>query len=324
MGSAFDAAGAKWQADTYIKGKGKEPLRCIHCPATVTHQSAHTRERDDKPILIPAYFRLLPNGRHGYGCKHAVEAKVKTIAKESEDLFESIRDGQYRLRLVMISEGLGGASSSSNKGSGNSSQRTSKTVEHSRSKLPAYINSAKRVLLLRALCDSDDEIAQHLELVFEGNTVVPWSQFYFETERHLDAYNTVLRNTVQYPIALHGTVRSKAPYEGDYGPTNVLNLVKNKYQTNPDDSGNGIGVEVSIWAKDAGWFAGLDIGTEIIILGLWKAKPGAPSPAKWEGKFQTITTNRLSINPILMAQITRVPKKLNGPGSNCFPSLKPP
>ena len=25
MGSAFDAAGAEWQADTYIKGKGKEP-----------------------------------------------------------------------------------------------------------------------------------------------------------------------------------------------------------------------------------------------------------------------------------------------------------
>lgn len=308
MGSAFDAAGVEWFADTYTKGKGKEPLKCLYCPAPVTHQSAHTRERDDKPTLIPAYFRLLPNGRHGYGCKHAVEVEVKTIAKESEGLIESIRDGQYRLRLVMISKGLGGGSSTTSKGGGTSGKHTSKTYEHSRSKLPAYINSAKRVLLLRALCDSDDEIAQHLELVFEGNTVVPWSQFYFETERHWDAYHTVLRNTVQYPIALHGVVKSKAPYEGNYGPTNVLNLVKNKYQTNPDDSSNGIGVEVSIWAKDADWFAGLDAGTEIIILGLWKTKSGAPLPAKKQGKFQTFTTHRLSVNPLIMAQITRVPK----------------
>lgn len=308
MGSAFDAVEVEWFADTYTKGKGKEPLRCIHCTAPVTHQSAHTRERDDKPILIPAYFRLLPGGRHAHCCKHAVEDEVKTIAKESEDLFESIREGHYRLRLVMINEALGGSNTSSAKSGETSSKRTSKTFEHSRSKLPAYINSAKRVLLLRALCDSDDEIAEHLELVFEGNTVVPWAQFYFETERHLDAYHAISRNTVQYPIALHGTVKFKKPFDGKFGPTNVLNLVLNKYQTNPDENSNGVGVEVSIWAKDADWFAGLDIGTEIIILGLWKAKLGVPSPAYKEGRFQTFTTHKLSVNPMLMAQIIRVPK----------------
>ncbi|HJW53984.1 MAG TPA: hypothetical protein VJ577_01800 [Burkholderiaceae bacterium] len=196
MGKAIDSAGVEWIAEHYAKGKGKEPLRCVHCPVQITHQSAHTRERDDKPVLVPAYFRLLPGGRHADGCKHAVSDEIKAIASESKDLFESVRDGQYRLRLVMIRDALTGLSKKPSNGSnGNQDGRTSKTYERSRSKLPAYINSAKRVLQLRALCDADDEIAAHLELVFEGNTIVPWSQFYFETERYLEAFHNVTRNT---------------------------------------------------------------------------------------------------------------------------------
>jgi len=106
---------------------------------------------------------------------------------------------------------------------------------------------------LRALCDSDDEIAAHLELVFEGSTVVPWSQFYFETECHLDAYRNLARNTVQHPIALHGTVKSKRPVAGKNGPTNVLNLAKPKYVADTDNPEMGIGVEASVWCEEADW-----------------------------------------------------------------------
>lgn len=310
MDKAFDSAGTEWHADTYTKGRGREPLKCVHCPTPVTHQSAHTRERDEKSILVPAYFRLLPGGRHAYGCKHAVEEEVATIAKESEDLFESIRDGKYRLRLVMIKEALAGSDMKQSKSDGQPGKATSKTYERTRGKLPAYINSAKRVLQLRALCDGDEEIADHLELVFEGDTIVPWPHFYFETERHLEAYHKILRNTVQQPIALHGTVKSKRQVTGKYGTTNVLNLVKNKYLENAEDKGNGIGVEVSIWSKDADWFSGLEEGTEIVILGLWKATLSAPSQAqKPENKFKTYTTYKLSVNPVLMAQIAKVPTK---------------
>lgn len=308
MGVATDSAGAEWHADTYTKGKGREPLKCKYCSAHVTHHSAHVREYEDKSILVPAYFRLLPNGRHAYGCRHAVEQEIKTIAKESEDIFESVRDGQYRLRLMMIKEALDGAGSKP-KSNSNKGQlgKVSKVYEHSRNKLPAYINSAKRVLQLRALCDGNDEIAEHLELVFEGNTVVPWPQFYFETEHHLDAYHAILHNTVQHPIAIHGTVKSKKPVDGKYGPTNVLNLIKPRYLTNPDDPDNGIGIEVSIWAKNADWFNGLEENTEVVILGLWKAKPGISSPAQKVGKFKTFTTHKLNTTLMLMAQIARIP-----------------
>lgn len=309
MENAFDSTGFEWNADAYLKGKGKEPLKCVHCSTPVTHQSAHTRERDDKSILIPAYFRLLPSGRHAYGCKYAVEEEIKTIVKESDDLFESIRVGQYRLRLVMIKEALTGSSASSTNNETRPNGGTTKVYEHSQGKLPAYINSAKRVLQLRALCDSDEEIANHLELVFEGDAIVPWSQFYFETERHLSAFHTIQSNTVQHPIALHGTVKFKKPVKGKNGPTNVLNLVKPKYLVNTDNANDGVGLEVSVWAKNADWFAGLEEDTEVIILGIWRAISGVPSPAKSAGKFQTFTTHKLSVNPVLMAQIVRVPKR---------------
>lgn len=57
MGVALDSAGREWHADTYVKGQGLEPLRCERCPTPVAHRDAHTRERDDRSIYVPAYFR---------------------------------------------------------------------------------------------------------------------------------------------------------------------------------------------------------------------------------------------------------------------------
>lgn len=311
MGSAFDSAGVEWSAENYLKGKGKEPLHCIYCPVQITHQNSHTRERDDKPIFVPAYFRLLPGGRHADGCKHAVREEIKTIADESKDLFESVRDGQYRLRLVVIRDTLAELGKKPSNGGGEPRSRNGKIYERSSGKLPGYINSAKRVLQLRALCDSDDEIATHLELIFEGSTVVPWSQFYFETERHLEAYYNLTRNTVQYPIALHGTVKSKRPVKGKNGPTNVLNLAKPKYIASVDNPEIGVGVEASVWCEDADWFSGLNEGDEVVVLGMWKGKAGEPSNSSKpdQYRYKTFTTHKLTVWPVLVAQIARVRSK---------------
>jgi hypothetical protein len=189
--------------------------------------------------------------------------------------------------------------------------RSGKAYERSRGKLPAYINSAKRVLQLRALCDADDEIAAYLELVFEGNVIVPWSQFYYETERHLDAYLNLRRNTVQHPIALHGTVKSKREVTGKNGPTNVLNLAKPKYVPDSGNPGMGVGVEASVWCEDGEWLAGLNDGDEVVVLGMWKVKAGELSNSSKpdQYKYKSFMTHKLSLWPVLVAQIARVPKK---------------
>ena len=308
MNTELDSAGIEMIAETYSKGKGMEPLRCSHCPVHVTHQSAHTRERDDKPYLVSAYFRLLPGGHHAEGCKHAISDKVKSIANESTGLFESIRNGQYRLRLVMIRDALAELSKKASKSSAEAASGSSKTFESSRGKLPAYINSAKRVLQLRALCDEDEEIASYLELIFEGNTTVPWSQFYFETERHLDAYRNAVRNTVQHPIALHGTVKSTHIGVGKNRTSNVLNLTKNKYLADANDPEIGIGVEASVWCDNADWLAKLNPGDEVVVFGMWKAKAGeiSASSKPEQYRFKSFITHKLSLWPVLATQITRV------------------
>lgn len=306
MGVALDSANQEWRADTYIKGQGQEPLRCECCPTPVVHQDAHTRERDDRSIHIPAYFRLLPNGSHANGCKYAVAEGVKVIAKESKDLMESLGDGRYRLRLVMVKEALG-TTRPSDTGKEPSKNPTSnpKTRDPSRSKLAAYINSAKRVLQLRAICDSDKEIAEHLELVFEGNTVVSWPEFYIETERHREAYTAVLNNTIQHPIALHGTVKSKRTWNG----RSVINLEKQRYAPDPVDSTHGVGVEVSVWSNNDTWLNGIDEGDDVVILGMWKASSGETEPSKDQAKYRytRFTTHKLSTNLVLGPQIAKVP-----------------
>ena len=106
MGWAFDCAGNEWAADSYHKGLGASPLKCKFCPASVTHNPSHSRDLDEKSILVPAYFKLLPGERHSPDCRFAVQEEVTKIVRESKDLFESIRDGEYRLRLAMIRDAL--------------------------------------------------------------------------------------------------------------------------------------------------------------------------------------------------------------------------
>jgi hypothetical protein len=307
MDEAVDSAGREWFADAYRKGMGTPPLKCKFCPAAVTHTPSYSQARDDKPVLVSAFFKLMPNSRHGYNCKFAVREKLDIIARESEGLLETIRDGGYRLRLVMIKEALAAESSKRARGGGGPAERTGKTYSKAADKLPGYINSARKVLQLRALCDDDAEIAEHLELVFTDDMVVRWSQFYVETERHLDAYHAIVGNAIQYPIALHGHVKKKRLNTGKTGRSHVLNLQKDRNRQNPDDAENGISVEVSVWSEDAGWFDGIEEGDEVVVLGLWKANAGTPTVPDTAGRYKTFTTHKLRLNLVLMAQVAKVP-----------------
>jgi hypothetical protein len=192
-----------------VKGKGREPLRCRHCPAAVTHQSAYICERHNKSLKVSAYFRLLKNGEHADGCQHAVEGNIKKLVTPSEGPIESVRNGKYRLRLMMIADALKMTQKPSLPRAGDGTRTDGAAYQRNSGNLPAYINSAKKVLLLRAACDDDESIEQYLELAFEGNTVVPWSSFYFETERYMEAYRVVSLQTVKHPVVLHGVVKSK-------------------------------------------------------------------------------------------------------------------
>lgn len=301
---AFDQSGVRWEAATYVKGTGAEPLMC-KCGTPVVHNPPYPKEVYDKPVFVQGYFRLFPKGAHAPNCRFGVDKEITEIAKSSEDLIESIQHNRYRMRLVMIKEALekGGLPKSDDDGT---RARAGRTYPHNPGVLPAYINSAKRALRLRALCDNDHDIEQHLELVFEGNVKVAWNQFYFEPERHMEAFHAVSQNTVQHPIAIQGRVSSVKIELGGKKTSNVLDIMMNKYRTDSDNPGNGIGLEVSIWAHEASWVSRFASDDEVVILGMWKAVTMAPAELTRPGHFKTLTKRRLTLSLALKTQVTKI------------------
>ncbi|UEB97867.1 hypothetical protein LIS66_09980 [Pseudomonas sp. HN2] len=304
MDHAFDQNGDRWEADTYTKGTGAEPLQC-QCGTPVAHNPPYTKEMYDKPVFVQGYFRLYPKGAHAANCRFGVDEEINEIASTSEDLIESIQHNRYRMRLVMIKEALEKAGRPSGN-DGGARATAGRTYTHNPGLLPAYINSAKRALKLRALCDNDQDIEQHLELVFEGNVKVAWNQFYFETERHAEAYYAVSHNTVQHPIAIQGAVSSVRTEIRGEKSKNVINLQMNKFRADPDDSENGIGLEVSIRAKDPAWIKGIEKDDEIVVLGMWKHSSTAPEKSPRQGRFKTLAKRRLTLNLVLKAQVSKI------------------
>ncbi|WP_274410566.1 hypothetical protein [Pseudomonas sp. NEEL19] len=307
MNLAKDQHGREWDANTYHRGMGAEPLMCTHCGVAVTHNPSHTREMYDKSVLVPGYFRLLPKGAHASHCRFGVDEEVDKIAMESEGLIESIQRNKYRMRLVMIKEALEGGSIAQDQNSDGSRAKTGRTYTRNPNLLPAYINSATRALKLRALCASNQDIEQHLELIFEGNVKVSWDQFYYETERHMEAFHAVSQNVVQHPIAIQGNVKSvRRGLKGD-ASKNVLNLQMNPFRIDQDDADNGIGLEVSVWSRETAWFNGIEDGDDVVVLGVWKSSITPPSAAPREGgRFKTLTKRRLSLSLVLKPQISKV------------------
>ncbi len=310
MAKAKDSAGQPWDAATYSKGKGNEPLKCFGCSVGVTHVNAHEKKLHEKAVVVPAFFRLMPGVLHLENCGFQVETKIKVVADESEGLIESIKKGRYRLRLASLKDEFSNGGDEGGEASKVKGKRAvTTTYQKSGSKLPAYLNSAKKVLVLRALCESDEDIEKHLELVFEGNVTIPWSKFYFESDRYLEAYQLIQSSTVQYPIAIHGTVGSvKRDIQTKFGVKHILKLERPRTTPDIDDPGNRIGVDVTVWSKAADWVGKFEVDDEVVILGLWKVTPGKKEPASDPQKYRctTFQTHQLNMTLRLSVQVARV------------------
>lgn len=307
MTNAFDQKGVKWAADDYAKGTGAEPLNCERCDATVIHVASFTRDCYDNPSTVRAFFRLQANGAHGPNCRFGVDKQIVELARTSDGLVESIQKNRYRMRLVAVTEELKAAAKRPKVNEDSDRTPTaSKSYASSSNRLSSYINTAQRVLKLRAMCDEDDDIEQHLELVFAGNTVVGWSQFYFEHARQMAAHHAVSQSTTQYPIAIQGRVGKIKRGVKDDPKLNVLNLERLRVTQDPNEPTNGISLEVSVWSAKATWFDGLSENDEVIIFGLWKAPPPNQAKATKEGFFKTYTNRRLTLTLAVKSQIAKV------------------
>lgn len=306
MTHAFDRNGVKWAADDFAKGMGAEPLKCERCDATVSHVRSFTRDCYDQPSRVRAFFRLQAKGEHGPHCRFGVDKQLVELAKTSDGLLESVQQNRYRMRLVAVKDELQASIGRPKDDDDKKTTNASKRYSPGSGRLSAYINTAQRVLKLRALCDEDHDIEQYLELVFAGNTVVAWNQFYFEHARQMAAHEAASQSTTRYPIAIQGRVGKVTRAINGDTTSNVLNLQKLKVFQDPNEPTNGISLEVNVWSAKASWFDGLDKDDEVIVFGLWKAPTPTQTKATKEGFFKTYTNRRLTLTMAVKSQIAKI------------------
>ncbi|RCK32476.1 hypothetical protein TH9_12120 [Thalassospira xiamenensis] len=302
MGHCIDQNGINWEAENYEKGKGKEPLICIKCNAKITHQSQHTRQLSDRAILIPAYFRLMPGEVHGRGCDFALEAKITEMVSDSHGIIESISEGKFLFRLVLLKGELEKIANSRDADNNNSINSVAKDFSQNQGKLLAYLNSALRVSKLRAICDDDSEIAKHVKIVVEGMKKVPWRDFFIEIDHYSDLFDKLIKRRVFEPKAINGVVASIKKIRN--GALVVMNLEKLRYQPINDV---GIGVEVSIFGPPS-VFKDIKVGDEVIVVGRVLAREGEVIMLNnpMTQKFRSIKTNKLNMNILIKQQICKV------------------
>lgn len=137
-------------------------------------------------------------------------------------------------------------------------------------RLGAYINSAARVLKVRAICEENAEIEAALQLVFDG-VRLPWSDFYFEDSEYFRCFCQVRDATVQVPIAIRGAVKSIKTINGKTEQYTVLDLVRPF--RNGDQPHSCEAACISVWSADLSAFDQYMPEQEIIAFGLWQDNP---------------------------------------------------
>ncbi|RRW88475.1 hypothetical protein EGJ54_24755 [Pandoraea apista] len=311
MLSARDASNQKITTDDRARGLGVEPFTCDDCGVGVSHVQTHPKERDGMPYLVKAYFRLKPKTEHKEGCAYSVDKKVEAIAARSDGLVESIRKGKFRFRLLAIDrepEILTDARPASRPRRQDSEKAVSTEYAESKERrLASYLSTAKRILQLRAACESDESIKDHLQLVFSGD-VIHWPDFYYEPERFLSAYSWLGNVANSFPIVLQGQVRNVVARSTEKGQFHVLNLKSVKAVALADDETIGESASASVWAREGSWLERYSENDEILAFGHWKRarkQPGVRTP-KSIAAFRAYQNREMSMWLVFPGQLAKL------------------
>ncbi|MFB6731828.1 hypothetical protein ACMZ5A_01120 [Bacillus mobilis] len=205
----------------------KPGLKCHICKIDVIHKKGHPRAER----WIQTHFTRKPNKEepiyHEIWCKYNTVGQVTVLAKNSDDkILESIKKDKFTFRLKMIHEPLRDLGKQSNS-SNNNDEITApkKDMKYvSKENLSSYLATMKKILELRKAVEDDDsnELESIIEIQMYGKKI-KWSNFYYDQEKYLDAYNYLqtLKNK-RHPICFEGVVRDIRPLkQGDRYAVNL-------------------------------------------------------------------------------------------------------
>jgi hypothetical protein len=151
MASAVTIEGREIVADEIASLAETKALKCTHCGAAVSYVPPHTRARTE--------VRWLPKGTHEKAYVFDVCDDVQVIARRSLGLLQALERERYSFRLLAFNDMHDLTALRARATLGQAIDLTHETVQHfshdPRSFLSAYLNTAKRVISLRALCGGD-------------------------------------------------------------------------------------------------------------------------------------------------------------------------
>jgi hypothetical protein len=287
-------------------------LKCKHCGTAVCYVPPHARESRGKVHWVKGYFRLLPKCAHEKTCVFDVCDEVEVIARRSLGLLQALEQGRYSFRLLafdVVRDLTALQSHATLLQAIDATHQTGPLFSHDpRSFLSAYLNTAKRVILLRALCGDDSVLTERLELVFNG-TSVSWNDFYYEEERFLAAYRWICQTTVSFPVALVGHVSAIQTIPRKDRSLYVLKF--ERPSATPCVRGTNVGelTQVEVWTSRLEWLRTLGEGDKVLVFGHWRPSIGVTHTRlhrSGDTAFRKILERRMSIWLYAKTQISKI------------------
>jgi hypothetical protein len=288
------------------RGQCWRSLKCEFCDALVGFVNGHNRTVGEVIVAVEPFFRLERGHKHSKGCQYNVHGQITIIvSKSNSDIFVTLPGDRYELRLLTVKKGIEQLRELSQKKKNSSSEVVSGTTEkiffEREEQLGAYINSARRVLKVRAACEKHSEIEEVLDLVFDGNRL-PWRDFYFEDKNYFRCFRQVTNSTVKVPVAIRGTVKATQVVPGRNDKFAVINLVPPYRKTKQAEVLDA--ACFSIWSPDLSAFESYEPGGEILAFGLWESRGVSESPnRKNNSPIKVFRNHELCLWPVTKSQI---------------------
>ncbi|MEK3735212.1 hypothetical protein MKX64_22640 [Paenibacillus sp. FSL M8-0334] len=221
------------------------------CRVPVIYVDAYKKKYVDKTVLVAPYFRLASNDKpHLNECKYNTLGQVKLIARDSDDnILRAVEEGSYSFRLNIIDESLRTLiqlvkdKSESEKSDPRISKPSAK-VYTNQGKLNSYLSTMQKIMQLRSLTETNDELREFITLQY-GKQTIRWSRFYYTSDDFKTCYTYIKRNKVTHPLCLEGTIKEIEPPNEKF----KFHVIKLRFPwADPDENGilNLIAVELVI------------------------------------------------------------------------------
>ena len=234
----------------------------------------------------PSYITLTKGAEHQPGCRYNAPGRLQAIlaARSDPEFLPSLDDGRHELRLLLLQQAL----------------KRGGIEQHT---LDGYLGTLADLLVLRAMCESDDLVASQVTLRL-GKKRVDWENFFYHQERYDEAWERIGAGTTDLPMGLVGTVRShRSPQPGSL----FLNCAPKYQHTGVADRRDFY--EVSVGHADAAWLKSFPVGAEIVMFGLWRqGRSSTSSRPHPTDPRRTITnvTHKLALWPGFKRQLALV------------------